>query len=162
MESYLKQRPKIRLLVMDVDGTLTDGTIFISGQGELCKAFYVRDGHGIKHILPQAGIEAAIITGRSSEIVSYRAKELGIKHIYQGISGKAVALKELKDELGLDWREIAFIGDDINDQPAMDLVGWSACPADAATEVKAICDYICVAPGGRGAVRECIDRLVNG
>lgn len=151
----------IKLLVMDVDGTLTDGTVFISKQGEMCKPFYVRDGLGIKHILPKAGIEPAIITGRNSEIVSYRAKELGIKYIYQGISDKKLALIKLKEQLGLSWSEIAFIGDDLNDLPAINLVGCSACPADAIPEVKNICDYICTVLGGRGAVREFIEWLIR-
>lgn len=147
----------VRLLVMDVDGTLTDGQIYISESAELFKAFHVRDGYAIKHMLPEVGIIPAIVTGRGSDIVAYRANELGIQYVYQGISDKATALLELKRQLNLQWKEIAFIGDDLNDLPAMELVGCTACPADAVPEVQMICDYVCKTPGGHGAVREFIE-----
>lgn len=152
---------RVKMLVMDVDGTLTDGQIYVSGTGESFKTFHVRDGYAIKYMLPEAGIVPAIITGRSSDIVTYRSNELGIQYVCQNISDKAAALLELKQHLNLQWEEIAFIGDDLNDLPALELAGCSACPADAVPEVQAICDYICKAPGGRGAVREFIEWLIR-
>lgn len=149
----------VRLLAMDVDGTLTDGHIYISDTGELCKAFHVRDGHAIKHFLPEAGIVPVIITGRISAIVDVRSKELGIEYVYQGISDKVRVMDELRQTLGLRWEEIAFIGDDVNDIPVLKAVGRTACPSDAVPEVKQLCEYVCQSAGGHGAVREWIDLL---
>lgn len=161
MNENVAHANSVRLLVMDVDGTLTDGHIYISGAGELFKVFFVRDGQAIKHLLPQAGILPAIITGRESVIVTERAKELGIKYVYQGVPDKAVALTALKESLELDWREIAFIGDDVNDIPALKLAGRTACPSDAVWKVKQQCEYVCRATGGHGAVREWIELLCS-
>lgn len=152
----------IRLLVLDVDGTLTDGRIYMSAAGEAYKAFYVRDGYAIKHMLPEAGICAAIITGRESSIVAVRAQELGIKYVFQNVTDKAERLNKIKSELGLEWREIACIGDDVNDLPMIRLCGITACPADSVIEVKERCDYICKANGGHGAVREFIEWIIHG
>lgn len=152
---------QIKLLVMDVDGTLTDGQIFISNQGECMKGFDVKDGYGIKHLLPQAGISSAIITGRTSQIVQQRVNELSISYLYQGISDKDLAIRELKEQLELEWENIAYIGDDLNDLPAMKLAGYTACPADAVKEVKDTCHYICNATGGHGAVRELIEWIID-
>ena len=156
-----KASRNISLLVMDVDGTLTDGHIYAAATGEEFKAFYVRDGYAIKHLLPSAGIFAAIITGRESKIVSTRADELGVKYVYQNAGNKADILTQLKDNLQLEWDEIAYIGDDVNDIPVMQLCGLVACPSDAVQEVKKISDYICAAHGGHGAVREFVDWLLD-
>lgn len=150
---------KYKLFVMDVDGTLTDGRIYMSDAGEMCKAFNVRDGYGIKHILPQMGIKPVIITGRESDIVKNRAKELGIELLYQNITDKFNVLKEVTEECGCVLEEVIYVGDDLNDLECVRRAGLSACPADAQQEVQEIADYIAKREGGAGAVREVIDYL---
>lgn len=152
----------IRLFVMDVDGTLTDGTITYAADGLELKSFHARDGAGIK-LLPEAGIEPAIVTGRTSEAVARRAKELGIRTVVQGVgaSDKRAIVDGIREKAGLTWDEVAFIGDDLTDIPPMRAAGFSAAPADAAPEVKRIADHICEARGGRGAVREAIEALLR-
>lgn len=152
---------KIKMLVMDVDGTLTDGCIYIGAEGEMMKAFHVQDGYGIAQILPKAGITPIIMTGRCSKIVEKRAKELKITHLYQGISDKLSQLKVVASELGAIPDEIAYIGDDLNDLDCIRYCGYTACPADALPEVLDAVDYVCKRNGGRGAVREFIDRLLS-
>lgn len=146
----------IRLLVMDVDGTLTDGRIYIDAHGEAMKAFDVRDGYGIAHILPTIGVTPVIITGRCSQIVEQRAKELKIKELHQGISDKFVQLKSIAEKFNVRPDEIAYIGDDLNDLECICYCGVTACPQDAVDEVKQRVKYICKHDGGRGAVREFI------
>lgn len=153
---------KIKLLVMDVDGTLTDGRIYIGAQGEVMKAFDVRDGYAIANILPQLGITPAIITGRSSAIVEQRAKELKITELYQGVTDKLAKLKEVASKFNASADEVAYIGDDLNDLDCIKNCGMTACPADAIPEVLDAVDYTCKHDGGRGAVREFIDCLKNG
>lgn len=150
---------KYKLFVMDVDGTLTDGKIYMSAVGEMCKAFDVRDGYGIKHILPQMGIKPAIITGRKSDIVQRRAEELGIELLYQDVTDKLSILKKMAEEQECGLDEVIYMGDDCNDLMCMKKVGFCACPADAQEEVKNAADYIAVKGGGDGAVREAIDYL---
>ena len=150
---------KIKLLIMDVDGTLTDGRIYIGPQGEVMKAFDVRDGYAIVHILPQLGITPAIITGRSSAIVEQRAKELKITELYQGVTDTLAKLKEVAAKFGASADEIAYIGDDLNDLSCIRYCGITACPADAIPEVLDTVDYACKHDGGRGAIREYIDYL---
>lgn len=151
----------IRLLVTDVDGTLTDGKIYMSSGGELCKAFHIKDGLGIKDILPKFGIACAVITGRDSAIVANRCRELNIRYLFQGVADKVECLKNLINELGLQWRDIAYMGDDLNDLAVMSLCGIKGCPADAAREVKEICDFVSSYNGGCGAVREFIGFLIR-
>ncbi len=151
----------IKLLVMDVDGTLTDGRIYIGAQGEVMKAFDVRDGYAIAHILPQLEITPVIITGRSSAIVEQRAKELKIIELYQGVADKLAKLKEVAVKFGASADEIAYIGDDLNDLSCIRYCGMTACPADAIPEVLDAVDYACKHDGGRGAIREYIDYLKN-
>ena len=150
---------KIKLLVMDVDGTLTDGRIYIGADGEVMKAFDVRDGYGIKHILPRHGVVPVIITGRRSAIVERRCAELDITELHQGVGDKLAKLRELAEKYGLTSGEIAYIGDDVNDIACMRYAGFSACPADALDEVRSYADYVCRFSGGRGAVRELVDRI---
>lgn len=150
---------RIKLLVMDVDGTLTDGRIYLGVQGEVMKAFDVRDGYAIAQILPQLGITPVIITGRSSAIVAQRAKELKIKELYQGVSGKLTKLKEVAAKFGASADEVAYIGDDLNDLDCIQCCGCTACPGDAVPEVLESVDYVCKHDGGRGAVREFIEFL---
>lgn len=147
----------IKMLVMDVDGTLTDGGIYISSEGEFMKAFHVQDGYAIAHILPELGITPVIITGRKSRIVEKRAAELKITHLHQGIGNKLEKLKEVAAELKVSREEIAYIGDDVNDLDCIRWCGHSACPADAVPEVLEAVGYVCKREGGRGAVREFVD-----
>lgn len=151
----------IKLLVMDVDGTLTDGRIYVGAQGEVMKAFDVRDGYAIAHILSVHGIVPVIITGRSSEIVAQRAKELRITELYQGVTDKLTKLQEVAAKHGAAPEEIAYIGDDLNDLPCIRYCGVAACPADAIPTVLEAVNYVCQHSGGRGAVREFIDRVLN-
>ena len=152
---------KIKMLVMDVDGTLTDGHIYVGAEGEMMKAFHVQDGYGIAHILPKLGITPVIITGRSSWIVEKRAAELKISHLHQGIGDKLSKLREVAAELGATAEEIAYIGDDVNDLDCISWCGCTACPADAVPEVLAAVDYVCKREGGRGAVREFVDSVIG-
>lgn len=154
-------RKNIRVLVMDVDGTLTDGKIHIASTGELFKSFHVKDGYGIHNILPAHGIIPVIITGRTSEITAHRVKELGIRHLYQNVTDKAKAVQDIVSEMGIPLESVACIGDDLNDLAMMRFCGICGCPADAGSEVQAACDYICKAPGGNGAVREFIEWLTQ-
>ena len=150
---------KIRMLAMDVDGTLTDGRIYVGRDGEVMKAFDVKDGYGLVRFRQSGGIPV-IITGRSSEIVEKRCLELGIAEYHQGVSDKLAKLMELAEQLGISREELAYIGDDLNDLACIQFAGLSACPADAIEAVRAAADFVCCNPGGRGAVREFIDKAI--
>lgn len=152
---------KISILVMDVDGTLTDGKIHIASTGELFKSFYVKDGYGIHNILPEYGIIPVIITGRMSEIVAYRARELGIRFLYQDVKDKVKIIQDVVSEMAISLDRVACIGDDLNDLAMMRLCGICGCPADAVPEVQKVCDYVCKNSGGHGAVREFIEWLIQ-
>ena len=152
---------KIKMLVMDVDGTLTDGRLYIGENGEVMKAFDVRDGYAIAHFLPEAGITPVIMTNRQSKIVEQRAKELKVKELYQGIPNKLDQVKKLAKTQGLKPEEIAFIGDDLADLECMKWCGLRACPNDSVKEIKEVSDFICTHDGGRGAVREFIEKLTQ-
>lgn len=143
----------LRLLVLDVDGTLTDGGIYMGPDGEVCKRFSAKDGLGLK-LLQAAGVELAILTGRRSQIVERRAVELGIARVVQGIGDKPAALRQLAAAAGVPLAETGYMGDDLNDLAAMALCGVRACPADAAPEVRAVCQFVATLPGGQGAVRQ--------
>lgn len=148
-------------LVMDVDGTLTDGKIYMSEEGELCKAFHIKDGCGIHDLALPNGMIPVIITGRTSSILVRRCEEIGIQKLYQGISDKGKFLETLIDDLS----KTAYIGDDLNDLSCMRLVknagGLVGCPADAAKQVIELADYVCGKNGGDGAVREFIEWLLE-
>ena len=148
----------IKMLVMDVDGTLTDGKIYIGAQGELMKAFSIKDVYGIVQFI-RAGKIPVIITGRQSEIVRMRAMELGITELYQGVPDKLKQLKRVAEKYGFTPEEIAYIGDDLNDLPCMEYCGLTACPSDAVEQVRSMVDYPCNNSGGDGAVREFLDWL---
>lgn len=150
---------KIKMLVMDVDGTLTDGKIYIGSHGEMMKAFNVKDGYGIVQ-LKEAKILPVIITGRESEIVMQRAKELKITELYQGVENKLECLKQVADKYQISSQEIAYIGDDLNDLECMEYCGLTACPRDAMEEIKQKVDYVCDVDGGKGAVRMFIKKCI--
>ncbi len=151
----------IKLLVMDVDGTLTDGHIYIGSNGELMKAFDVKDGYAIYHMLPANNITPVIITGRSSAIVAARAKELKITELHQGVSDKLAVLKEVAAKYNALPEEIAYIGDDLNDLDCMSYCGCTACPADAVDEVLETAKYVCTHNGGQGAVRDFVTHILK-
>lgn len=149
----------IRYLVMDVDGTLTDGKIYMGNDGEVMKAFSIKDGCGIHDILIPSGIIPVIITGRVSKIVGNRCREIGIKEIHQGVSNKIEKLLSITNDLSA----VAYIGDDINDLSCMKRVkeagGKIGCPADAVQKVINIADFVSGKNGGDGAVREFVEWL---
>jgi 3-deoxy-D-manno-octulosonate 8-phosphate phosphatase (KDO 8-P phosphatase) len=151
---------KIKLIVLDVDGTLTDGGIYYDSQGNETKRFDVKDGLGIL-VARSAGLKFAILTGRASPMVERRAKELGIEYLVQGVQKKYPALLDLAEKCGLSMDEIGYIGDDLNDLQCMEAVGFRACPADAAEAVKSVCEHVASAPGGHGAVRESLEYLLT-
>lgn len=151
----------IKYLVMDVDGTLTDGKIYMGNNGEICKAFNIKDGCGIHDIAIPTGIIPVIITGRRSEIVMNRCREIGIERVYQGVNNKIETLLSITSNLA----EVAYIGDDINDlscmKPIKEAGGVVGCPRDAVKKVIEIADYVANHDGGDGAVRDFIEWLVE-
>ena len=151
---------KIKLVVLDVDGTLTDGNIFLNNEGVETKAFNVKDGFAIVNAMKE-GLEFAIITGRKSALVETRAQELGIKYVFQGIGNKVKKLDELLKDLELSYEETAYMGDDINDLSAIGVAGFSAAPKDGVEEVTGRVDYVANASGGKGAVREFVELILK-
>lgn len=152
---------KIKMFVMDVDGTLTDGKIYMGNNGELFKAFDIKDGYGVHEILPKNNVITVILTGRESQIVLNRAKELEITEVIQNAKDKVKVLYELAKKYAITFEEIAYIGDDIIDLEAMKLCKLSATPANGIKELKKIANYICKLNGGNGAVREFIEWLLK-
>jgi 3-deoxy-D-manno-octulosonate 8-phosphate phosphatase (KDO 8-P phosphatase) len=149
---------RIKLLLLDVDGVMTDGGIYYSEKGEELKKFNIHDGYGVVKI-QRLGIPVGIITGRASEILKRRAAELGIHYISQNREDKRKAYEEIKSDLNLFDEEIAYVGDDEPDLPVLRLVGFSAAPASAVESVKKSVDYVCRCKGGEGAVREVVELL---
>ena len=151
---------QIRLLALDVDGVLTDGTIYVGSDGEMFKGFNAKDGMGISYAI-RSGLKVCLITGRESEIVRKRAAELGITCVLEGVKDKAEALRRLAAAEKLELEEIAYIGDDLNDLAPMAICGFACAPADAADAVLEGCDLELLNDGGKGAVREAIDLLLS-
>jgi len=150
---------RVRLLVLDVDGVLTDGRLFYGPKGELLKAFHVRDGHGIKQVAA-AGITIAIISGRKSAAVARRARELGIRHVTQGANDKLSALRKLAKARRVSLEECACVGDDTPDAPILAAAGVGVAVADAHEDALAVADLVTSRAGGQGAVREVCDWLI--
>ncbi|MBO8154139.1 HAD family hydrolase [Thermovirga sp.] len=150
----------IRLFVMDVDGTMTDGGILMDGRGNEWKRFDVKDGMGIAR-LKRSGVEVCIISGRPSNATAARAEELGIKRVYQGVGDKLALLKDVADEMGLSPQEIAYIGDDVNDVDCLKWVGLSFAPSDALVEAKEAADVVTPSRGGYGAVRDAAELILQ-
>ena len=150
----------IKLVLLDVDGTLTDGGIYRGNNGEELKRFNVKDGYAILNA-QRLGIEFGIITGRKSELVEIRSNELKIKYLYQGISEKTVILEEIMQKTGLEKEEIAYMGDDLNDILIMKQSGLTGAPKDAADEVIQIVDFVSGKNGGSGAVREFVEYILK-
>ncbi len=151
---------RIRLLLLDVDGVLTDGRIWLDGSGREIKGFHVRDGLGIRMLL-EAGIEVAIVTGRRSEAVAARAAELGVYRLYQGVADKKRHCEGIRRQLGLEREEVACVGDDLPDLDMFMEAGYRIAVADAAEEIRSAADALTVSPGGRGAVREVCEWLLK-
>jgi 3-deoxy-D-manno-octulosonate 8-phosphate phosphatase (KDO 8-P phosphatase) len=153
VDELTRRARAIRLAIFDVDGVMTDGTLFIGSQGELFKAFNILDGHGVK-MLQSAGIAAAIISGRTSEAVARRAAELSIAHVVQGSADKSLAFDALIASLGVSPQQCAFVGDDLPDLAVMRRCGLAVAVANATDTVKSSAHYVTRASGGKGAVRE--------
>lgn len=152
---------RIKLFCMDVDGTLTDGKIYMGSNGEVMKAFDIKDGYGIHEILPKHGIVPVIITGRTSRIVENRARELGIAELHQGAHEKLPVLETLIEKYGCSWENVAYVGDDVLDLECMETCGLPMCPADAVDQVKKISAYVAKRHAGDGAVREMIEWMIG-
>ena len=148
----------IRILILDVDGTMTDGGMYYSAEGLALKRFDVKDGLGLV-LLQRAGVEVAILSADQSPITATRARKLGIERVELGCEDKGCAVRQLLEEHGLTPGEACYLGDDVNDLPAFREVGHPAAPADAVPEVRAAAEYVTSAPGGHGAVREVCDRI---
>ncbi len=161
MDEEIKNKiKKIRILILDVDGVLTDGRIILNDAGQESKHFDVKDGHGLKMIM-RYGIDVILLTGRSSSVVMHRANDLGIREVFQGILNKKEFFQQLISERGLNPEEIAYIGDDFVDVPLLKRSGFSVAVKDAVSEVKQFADFITDNPGGRGAVREVCDLILK-
>lgn len=151
---------KIKYILLDVDGTMTDGSIIIDNNGLESKKFNVKDGFAIANAIKN-GIEIGIVTGRQSNVVEYRARELGIREIWQGIKDKSKIFEYIKEKYKLTQEEIAYMGDDINDYPIISKVGFKGTTNDGAKEIKSIADFISISNGGDGAVREFVEAILE-
>ena len=159
-ENTLEKAKKIKLLAFDVDGVMTDGSVTYDENGVEYKTFNVKDGHGIVR-MNQSGFITAIITARNNGTVKHRAENLNITEIYQGQKYKLPALEEIMKKYGLTYENVSYMGDDIPDVCILETVGLSCCPNDAVSEVKAICNFKSNFNGGRGAVRELCDFILD-
>ena len=158
-EQLLEKVRKIRLLVLDVDGVLTDGKLYFNNEGQEQKAFHTLDGHGIK-MLRGSGVEVAIITGRQSKLVEKRANDLGVSLLKQGREDKFAALLELLEDFPCELQEIAFMGDDWPDLTVMSRAGLALCPPNAHNELLKRAHWVATAKAGEGAVREACDLIM--
>lgn len=156
----IERAARVKLMIFDVDGVLTDGTLYFTPDGDAMKGFNSMDGHGLM-LLEQAGVATAIITGRQSKIVELRAREIRVSYLYQGISDKLVAFGKLLDAAGVTANECGYMGDDWPDLAVMLRVGFAAAPAGAHPEVRSRAHWIATAHGGHGAAREVIDTLLR-
>ncbi len=150
---------RIRLFATDVDGVLTDAGMYYSESGDEWKKFNTRDGMGIK-LLQKAGLLTALVTQEHTKLVARRAEKLAIPEVHQGAFDKLTVLKEMAERHGFTLREVAYMGDDVNDLAALEAVGFSAAPADALPPVRRVVDYVCHKRGGEGAVREVADLIL--
>ena len=159
-QQHIEKLERIRLLLLDVDGVMTDGSIVYGAEGQEIKRFYVRDGLGLRLVM-RAGIKVGVVTGRQSEALMHRCRDLGIGLIYAGVSDKAAQLDRIVAQTAVQAENIAFAGDDLVDLPLMRRIGLSIAVADAHEIVKAHADLITTAPGGAGAVREICEALLK-
>jgi 3-deoxy-D-manno-octulosonate 8-phosphate phosphatase (KDO 8-P phosphatase) len=156
----LQKARDIRLMIFDVDGVLTDGTLWYGAAGEDLKAFHAFDGHGMK-MLALAGVPCALLSGRTSAAVATRAAELVIEHVLQGIDDKLTAFQELSKKTNLDVTQIGFMGDELVDLPVLIRCGFACAPGEAPAAVRSRVHYVASAPAGRGAVREVCELLMR-
>ncbi len=159
-QSPIPNPQPLKLLVLDVDGVLTDGIVAYTETGDELKHFHIRDGLGIVAAL-RAGLTIAVITSRTSTLVERRMRELGVRHLEQNCKNKAAALTRLSDQLNIPLAEVGYVGDDLVDLAAMKMVGYPIAVADAAPELLAVAAYVTTLPGGRGAVREAIEYILK-
>ncbi len=159
-DELIEKIKRLKLLILDVDGVLTDGRLFFDHQGNEYKCFHARDGHGLK-LLRQTGVEVAVISGRSSNSVALRMKSLGIEHVYQGHEDKRLAFREILENLRLNAEQVAHVGDDLLDLPIMTQAGFAVAVQDANFAVKKYADWCTTTPGGLGAVREVCDLVMQ-
>jgi 3-deoxy-D-manno-octulosonate 8-phosphate phosphatase (KDO 8-P phosphatase) len=159
-DNILQKASKIKCLISDVDGVLTNGYLYLDNYGNELKAFHVQDGLGLK-LLMQVGIHVGIITASVNEVITHRMQQLGIKHVYTGKINKSDALAHIKHELSLEDETIAYIGDDLPDLPLMKQVGLGIAPSNAVPLVKEIADWIIPIAGGEGAVRLLCDTILK-
>ena len=150
----------VKLIAFDVDGTLTDGTLIIGPEGEAVKLFHARDGLGLS-LAHRMGYVTGFITGRKSQIVENRGKELQVDFILMGVSNKVEAMEHILADHGLSWKDAAYMGDDLNDLPLLKKVGFSGSPADGAPEARKASDFVSTLPGGKGAAREFIETILK-
>jgi len=160
MQDILDRAAKIKLLIFDVDGVLTDGSLFLGDDGQEYKAFHSQDGHGIK-MLQKHGVRCAIITGRTSKVVEHRMRNLGIDLIYQGQENKLVGFSDLLERLGLSPEEVAYMGDDVVDLPVMRRVGLAIAVSNAHPLVLRHCHWRTPRAGGQGAARDACEMLME-
>ena len=160
MKDILEKASRIRLVVFDVDGVLTDGSLYIGDDGQEYKAFHSRDGHGIKMLMSH-GVEVAVITGRTSRVVEHRMKNLGIAHVYQGKLEKLPAFHELTQKLGISEEQTAYVGDDVVDLPVMRRVGLAIAVQDAHPLVRQHSHWQTPNAGGRGAARDVCELIME-
>lgn len=151
---------KIKVFIMDIDGTMTDGKIYMGNDGELFKSFDIKDGYGVHEILPSYNVKTVILTGRKSKIVDNRAKELEINLVLQNVKDKKSKMFDIAKEFECQLSEIAYIGDDMADKKAMEMCGIKGCPSDAIPQIIEICDFVTKRAAGNGAVREFIEWLI--
>ncbi len=156
----IEKAKKIKLLLLDVDGVMTDGSIILDNEGNELKRFHVRDGHGIR-MIRNAGIVVGIITGRKSKVVEIRARELGIEEVHQKVYQKSAVYEELLSKYNCTDENVAFMGDDVVDQELLKRAALTAVPADAEDAAKKLADLITTRNGGRGAVREFTDLILK-
>ena len=160
-KNFLSKLRKIKLLVLDVDGVLTDNSVYIGSDGNEFKGFNIQDGFGIHLLQQEAKVKVALLSGRYSKATDIRAKELDIEMVYNGYTDKAQVLEEIKLKTALDYSEMAYMGDDFADMPVLRKTGVAIAVKNARPEVKKVCDYVTKNSGGKGAVREVIDLILK-
>jgi 3-deoxy-D-manno-octulosonate 8-phosphate phosphatase (KDO 8-P phosphatase) len=159
-EDVLNNVRSLKLLILDVDGVLTDGNVIMDDAGREMKHFNVRDGHGLK-MLMRSGVEVVFLTGRQSAVVEHRARDLGVLEVHQGAKNKLEWYPEIVEKRGLTGSQVGYVGDDIVDVPFMKRVGFAVAVADAADNVRHMAHYVTIKKGGRGAVREICDMILK-
>ena len=160
MDSTQKLAQNIKMVIFDIDGVLTNGSLYFDNEGEEYKAFHSKDGHGLRMLL-ECGLHAAVITGRQSNVVAHRMKDLGVEMVFQGYRDKRPAFAELLQQSGLKAEQIAYMGDDVIDLPVMTQVGMAIAVQDSHAFVKQHADYITEKGGGQGAAREAIEYILQ-